>query len=151
MQIAFIQSSSSVGIAPRRLSITGYVGADRRSTDGRATKRVRLDDGPACVTGPIMVSSTSNREEVEPSSPSPSVGRSLPFVFDSFTLVGAVDFDSSEGDRLVISPDSREVRLRLSALRRHPKLPVARPAITPLRRSPRGECRPWVNDLRPAG
>jgi len=38
-------------------------------------------------------------------------GRSLPFVFDSFTLVGAVDFDTSEGDRVVIVPDSRKVRL----------------------------------------
>jgi Peptidase family M23 len=37
-------------------------------------------------------------------------GRSLPFVFDRFTLVGAVDFDTSEGDRVVIVPDSREVR-----------------------------------------
>ncbi len=37
-------------------------------------------------------------------------GRSLPFVLDSFTLVGAVDFDKSEGDRLVIAPQSRQVR-----------------------------------------
>jgi Peptidase family M23 len=37
-------------------------------------------------------------------------GRSLPFVFDSFTSVGAVDFDASKGDRLVILPDSRPVR-----------------------------------------
>jgi murein DD-endopeptidase MepM/ murein hydrolase activator NlpD len=37
-------------------------------------------------------------------------GRSLPFVFDSFTAVGAVDLDVSEGDRLVILPHSREVR-----------------------------------------
>jgi Peptidase family M23 len=37
-------------------------------------------------------------------------GRSLPFVFDSFTLVGAVDLDASNGDRLVIRPDSRQVR-----------------------------------------
>jgi Peptidase family M23 len=37
-------------------------------------------------------------------------GRSLPFVFDSFTLVGAVDFDASAGDRVVIVPDSRKVR-----------------------------------------
>jgi hypothetical protein len=37
-------------------------------------------------------------------------GRSLPFVFDNFTLVGTVDFDTSEGDRLVITPDSRQVR-----------------------------------------
>jgi hypothetical protein len=37
-------------------------------------------------------------------------GRSLPFVFDSFTAVGTVDFDVSEGDRLVILPHSREVR-----------------------------------------
>ena len=37
-------------------------------------------------------------------------GRSLPFVFDSFTLVGAVDFNSSREDKLVILPDSRQVR-----------------------------------------
>jgi murein DD-endopeptidase MepM/ murein hydrolase activator NlpD len=37
-------------------------------------------------------------------------GRSLPFVFDSFTYVGAVVFDASEPDRLVILPDSRHVR-----------------------------------------
>jgi Peptidase family M23 len=38
-------------------------------------------------------------------------GRSLPFVLDNFTLAGAVDLDASEGDRLVISPASREIRL----------------------------------------
>jgi Peptidase family M23 len=37
-------------------------------------------------------------------------GRSLPFVFDSYTLVGNVDFDASEGARVVIVPDSRQVR-----------------------------------------
>lgn len=37
-------------------------------------------------------------------------GRSLPFVFDSFTLVGAIDFDASKEDKLVILPDSRQVR-----------------------------------------
>ena len=42
--------------------------------------------------------------------PDPIAGRSLPFVFDSFTLVGAIDFDASKGDRLVIMPDSRQVR-----------------------------------------
>jgi Peptidase family M23 len=42
--------------------------------------------------------------------PDPITGRSLPFVFDSFTLVGAIDFDASKGDRLVIRPDSRQVR-----------------------------------------
>ena len=38
-------------------------------------------------------------------------GRSLPFVFDRFTTVGSVDFDASKGDRLVILPHWREVRL----------------------------------------
>lgn len=38
-------------------------------------------------------------------------GRSLPFVFDSFTLAGAVDFDTSTADRIVIVPDARQVRL----------------------------------------
>jgi hypothetical protein len=42
--------------------------------------------------------------------PDPIAGRSLPFVFDSFTLVGAIDFDASKGDRLVIMPVSRQVR-----------------------------------------
>jgi hypothetical protein len=42
--------------------------------------------------------------------PDPIARRSLPFVFDSFTLVGAVDFDKSEGDRLVIVAQSRQVR-----------------------------------------
>jgi murein DD-endopeptidase MepM/ murein hydrolase activator NlpD len=37
-------------------------------------------------------------------------GRSLPFVFDNFTLVGTVDMDASEADRLLISPASRPVR-----------------------------------------
>jgi hypothetical protein len=42
--------------------------------------------------------------------PDPIAGRSLPFVFDSFTVVGAIDFDASKGDRLVILPNSRQVR-----------------------------------------
>ena len=42
--------------------------------------------------------------------PDPIAGRSLPFVFDSFTLVGAVDFDASKGDRLVIAAQSQQVR-----------------------------------------
>ena len=42
--------------------------------------------------------------------PDPVAGRSVPFVFDSFALVGAIDFDASKGDRLVVAPDSREVR-----------------------------------------
>jgi hypothetical protein len=37
-------------------------------------------------------------------------GRSLPFVFDRFTLVGVVDLDASEADRLVIAPEQKEVR-----------------------------------------
>ncbi|HEY1864779.1 MAG TPA: M23 family metallopeptidase [Roseiarcus sp.] len=42
--------------------------------------------------------------------PDPIAGRGLPFVLDSFALVGAVDFDSSKDDRLIIAPQSREVR-----------------------------------------
>ena len=37
-------------------------------------------------------------------------GRSLPFVFDRFTSVGAIDLDASKADRLVILPDSRQIR-----------------------------------------
>jgi murein DD-endopeptidase MepM/ murein hydrolase activator NlpD len=42
--------------------------------------------------------------------PDPIAGRSLPFVFDNFTLDGAVDLDASQGDRPVIRPDARQVR-----------------------------------------
>ena len=42
--------------------------------------------------------------------PDPIAGRSLPFVFDSFNLVGAVDFDASKEDKLIIAPQSRQVR-----------------------------------------
>lgn len=37
-------------------------------------------------------------------------GRSLPFLFDRFTVVGTVDFETSAADHLVIAPQSREVR-----------------------------------------
>jgi murein DD-endopeptidase MepM/ murein hydrolase activator NlpD len=42
--------------------------------------------------------------------PDSIAGRSLPFVFDSFTSNGAVDFATSTGDRLMIRPDARQVR-----------------------------------------
>jgi Peptidase family M23 len=42
--------------------------------------------------------------------PDSVAGRSLPFVFDSYTLDGTVDFDSSKEDRLVVQPDARQVR-----------------------------------------
>lgn len=37
-------------------------------------------------------------------------GRSLPFVFNSFTLVGDIDFDTSQANRLMISPNLRHVQ-----------------------------------------
>ena len=37
-------------------------------------------------------------------------GRSLPFVFERFEKVGDIDFDKSQGDRVVVVPDAREVR-----------------------------------------
>lgn len=42
--------------------------------------------------------------------PDLTVGRSLPFVFDAFTAVGAVDLEKSEASRLVILPNRRPVR-----------------------------------------
>jgi len=36
-------------------------------------------------------------------------GRSLPFVIDSYTLVGTVDFANSTGDDLVVTGDPQEV------------------------------------------
>jgi hypothetical protein len=58
--------------------------------------------------------------------PDPIAGRSLPFVLDTFTLVGAVDFDKSEGDRLVIAPQSRQVRSEYplyGGIQNYPDLP----------------------------
>ena len=43
--------------------------------------------------------------------PDSVAGRSMPFVLESFTLASAVDLDASNGDRLIISPDSQQVRL----------------------------------------
>jgi Peptidase family M23 len=37
-------------------------------------------------------------------------GRALPFVLDRYTLAGTVDIPNSQGDELVISPESRQVR-----------------------------------------
>ena len=37
-------------------------------------------------------------------------GRALPLAFDRYTLAGTVDIAHSEGDELVISPESRQVR-----------------------------------------
>ena len=37
-------------------------------------------------------------------------GRSLPFVFDRYTLAGTVDVATAEGDMLPITPESRQVR-----------------------------------------
>jgi Peptidase family M23 len=59
------------------------------------------NSGPSL--GPHLHFGLSNR-------PNFFAGRSLPFVFDSFTLVGAVDLETSEGERLVISPASKQVR-----------------------------------------
>jgi hypothetical protein len=42
--------------------------------------------------------------------PSSSTGRGLPFVIDSYTVTGTVDVATSEGDRLVIVPESRQIR-----------------------------------------
>jgi len=42
--------------------------------------------------------------------PDLSAARSLPFVFDSFTVAGAVDLKTSEGSHLVIWQNSRRVR-----------------------------------------
>lgn len=39
-------------------------------------------------------------------------GQSLPFVHETFTVVGTVDFSALTGDELVISPDSRELSNR---------------------------------------
>ncbi len=42
--------------------------------------------------------------------PDLTIGRSLPFVFDAFTAVGAVDLEKSDASHLVILPNSRQVR-----------------------------------------
>src|SRR5215472_458536 len=37
-------------------------------------------------------------------------GRSLPFLIDSYTLAGTVDFKASQGDTLPVTPNSKQVR-----------------------------------------
>jgi hypothetical protein len=53
--------------------------------------------------GPHLHFSLSNKPDLVS-------GRALPFVFDSFAMVGVVDFDASEGDHVVVAPDPRQVR-----------------------------------------
>ncbi len=57
--------------------------------------------GPS--TGPHLHFGLLNRPDI-------FTGRSLPFVFDRFTLAGTVDIASAEGDTLVIRRESRQVR-----------------------------------------
>jgi len=38
------------------------------------------------------------------------IGRSLPFVIDSYTLAGTVDFKASQGDTLAVISNSKQVR-----------------------------------------
>jgi hypothetical protein len=38
------------------------------------------------------------------------IGRSLPFVIDSYTLAGTVDFKASQGDTVAVTPNSQQVR-----------------------------------------
>jgi hypothetical protein len=57
--------------------------------------------GPS--TGPHLHFGLLNR-------PSVFTGRALPFVFDRFTLAGTTDLATAEGDTLVITPESRQVR-----------------------------------------
>jgi hypothetical protein len=42
--------------------------------------------------------------------PNVFTGRALPFVFDRYTLAGTVDIENSQGDEIVISPESRQIR-----------------------------------------
>ena len=37
-------------------------------------------------------------------------GRSLPFVIDSYTLAGTVDFKASQGDTVAVTSNSKQVR-----------------------------------------
>jgi hypothetical protein len=37
-------------------------------------------------------------------------GRSLPFVIDSYTLAGTVDFAAAKGDTIPVTPNSKQVR-----------------------------------------
>jgi Peptidase family M23 len=42
--------------------------------------------------------------------PSVFAGRSLPFVFDRYTLAGTADIEATTGDDIVITPESRQIR-----------------------------------------
>ena len=59
------------------------------------------NSGPS--TGPHLHFGLSDKPDF-------SVRRSLPFIFDSFTSEGAVDFAASNDDRIVTRPDARQVR-----------------------------------------
>jgi Peptidase family M23 len=57
--------------------------------------------GPS--TGPHLHFGLLNQPDVFTS-------RALPFVFDRYTLAGTVDIANAQGDELVITPESRQIR-----------------------------------------
>ena len=57
--------------------------------------------GPS--TGPHLHFGLLDRPDI-------ATGRALPFVFDRYTLAGTVDIANSQGDEIVIMPESRQIR-----------------------------------------
>ena len=69
----------------------------------KAGHRLPRSETPARSMGPHLHFGLSDKPDF-------FAGQGLPFVFDSFARSASVDFDASEGDHLVITPDSRQVR-----------------------------------------
>ena len=74
---------------------------------GRNWWKLRTTTGRANVASGCSFATAADRPIT---SRTLSPEESVPFVLDSFPLVGALDFDVSKADRLLILPDWRQVR-----------------------------------------
>ena len=92
-------------IAPNVFAIYGHLQPGSLKVKAGDTLKAGAPLARLGNTGPsrwvltcISVSSTG---------PTCGAGRSLPFVFESFTVVGVADIEASQGDTIVVSPESQ--------------------------------------------
>ena len=82
-----------------------------------ASKRLRVKAGDTVKVGATLAKIGNTGPSFGPhlhfgllNRPDIFTGRSLPFVIDSYTLAGTVDFKTLQGDTLAVTSNSKQVR-----------------------------------------